>query len=510
MTRPIARRILSLATLLGLIAQLVLIDAMPGINFPLLAIGLLIAAALVRPHDSRIDQVDWWLPPAAVAVSLGIAIRADPFLVLLDLGTAGLLLGASISALGGAAVTRRSAVAIAGLGIVVLGWAGIGLVRVAAVLRRPIDGAGPHRLLPPWAAGVARGLLIALPALLVFSLLFSAADAAFERLMGNVFGWQVDLGELPLRISVAFLVAWAVAGLLVVASGEVTERHVRDPGPEPDVDAGTAGAVTSPATALIRLGTVEAATILVAVDVLFGLFVVIQFAYLFGGRDTLAATGLPYAEYARRGFFELVAVAILAGGLLATVQAIAVHRTPLLVAAGLALAGLSAVVLGSALLRLRIYQDAYGWTELRFYVLATIVWLAIGIAITIALLARARMRWLIHGLTIAAVAVLLVANVVGPSRLIAEQNVARLLDPALVPVDGRRGLDVSYAASLADDAVPALVAALPALSGPDRRELLAELVARRAALATPEAVGWPSWNLGRALARDALRDLPGR
>jgi hypothetical protein len=37
--------------------------------------------------------------------------------------------------------------------------------------------------------------------------------------------------------------------------------------------------------------------------------------------------------------------------------------------AAFALAGLTAVVLASALLRLRIYQDAYGWTELRFYVL---------------------------------------------------------------------------------------------------------------------------------------------
>jgi hypothetical protein len=169
-----------------------------------------------------------------------------------------------------------------------------------------------------------------------------------------------------------------------------------------------------------RLGPIEAATILVAVDVLFGVFVLLQLAYLFGGQDTLAATGLPYAQYARSGFFELVWVAVLAGGLLAIVHAIAVRRTPALVGAGLALAGLTAVVLASALLRLRIYQDAYGWTELRFYVLATIVWLAIGIGITVALLARDRMGWLLHGLAMGALVVLVGMNVVGPSRLIAD------------------------------------------------------------------------------------------
>src|SRR6185369_12642068 len=92
----------------------------------------------------------------------------------------------------------------------------------------------------------------------------------------------------------------------------------------------------------VRLGAIESATILVAVDVLFAIFVLLQIAYLFGGQDTLAATGLPYAQYARRGFFELVWVAVLAGGLLATVHAVAARRSRVLVGAGLALAVLTA------------------------------------------------------------------------------------------------------------------------------------------------------------------------
>ena len=63
----------------------------------------------------------------------------------------------------------------------------------------------------------------------------------------------------------------------------------------------------------LRLGAVEAATILLVVDALFAIFVTLQLAWLFGGRDTLAMTGLTYAEYARRGFFDLVIVAVLAG-----------------------------------------------------------------------------------------------------------------------------------------------------------------------------------------------------
>ena len=55
-----------------------------------------------------------------------------------------------------------------------------------------------------------------------------------------------------------------------------------------------------------RLGIVEIATILGLLDALFLVFVVLQFPYFFGG-----ASALGYAEYARRGFFELVTVAAL-------------------------------------------------------------------------------------------------------------------------------------------------------------------------------------------------------
>jgi hypothetical protein len=366
------------------------------------------------------------------------------------------------------------------------------------------------RRLPPRAAPVARGLLIAIPILFVFAGLFSSADAVFARLTDRIFSRQVDLGELPFRIAIAFLIGWVVAGLLAVAAGSLEPPPRPEPMPQSLGAAAAESPVAWPNSRLLRLGTIEAATILIAVDVLFALFVILQLAYLFGGLDTLAATGLPYAQYARSGFFELVQVAVLAGALLVTVHGLAARRTASIIGSGLALAGLTAVVLASAFLRLRIYQDAYGWTELRFYVLATIVWLAIGIGLTVVLLARDRMGWLLHGLAISAVAVLVAINVVGPARLIAEQNVARLLNPSLVPADGRTGLDISYARLLGDDAVPALVAALPALDGAPRSDLIRLLDQRKLALADGSTVGWPSWNLGRELARQALGNLPDR
>ena len=513
MTRSIAIRILSLAAGIGVAGQALLVGNLFGLNLVLLSVALLGAAVVVRPRDAAIDPADLWLPVAAIAVVAGVTFRADPLLNLLDTGAGCLLLGASIAAIGGVAVTRRSAIGVVVLGTMALGWLGMGIVRVTAATRRPVqDEDAPARRLPGWAGPVARGLLLAIPVLFVFSALFASADAVFATLTSRLFDLQLDWGELPVRLAVAFLISWVVAGLLAIAAGDMR--------PWRDAEAaaftaqprslGAAAAADPLDRAIPILGSIEAVTILVAVDALFAVFVILQLAYLFGGQDTLAATGLPYAQYARSGFFELVVVAVLAGGLLALVHAIAVRRTAALVWAGLALGGLTAVILASALLRLRIYQDAYGWTELRFYVLATIVWLAIGIAITGVLLVRDRMAWLIHGLAIAAVVVLVGMNVVGPSRLIAGENVARVLDPSRVPPDGKTGLDVGYVRVLGDDAVPAMVAALPALDPGPRLQLIGVLVERKSELASPEASGWPSWNLGRELARRALAGLPGR
>ena len=155
----------------------------------------------------------------------------------------------------------------------------------------------------------------------------------------------------------------------------------------------------------------------------------------------------------------------LAGGLVVVLHAIVAERTRAFVGAAVGLALLTFVILASAALRLSLYQDAYGWTELRFYIDATIAWLGLGIVAAIVLLVRDRMRWLVHAMTVSAVAILLVVNVVGAQRHVAEANVARLLDPSLVPPDGRQGLDVWYALTLGDDAVPALVAALPGAVG---------------------------------------------
>ena len=248
--------------------------------------------------------------------------------------------------------------------------------------------------------------------------------------------------------------------------------------------------------------------VLVLLDALFGVFVGLQVAYLFGGLDTLAAAGLTYADYARRGFFELLAAAALAATVVASLDARVRHRSRGFVAAALGLLGLTGVTLFSSFLRLRLYQDAYGWTELRFWVLLSIAWLAVALLAVALLVVIGRSGRLLHVLGVLGVGGMLVANLVGPQGFVAARNLERAIDPSLVAPGGRAGLDEVYLASLGDDAVPAMVAALRDLGGADRAAVAAHLEARRARLATdPAFAGWPSWNLAREHARAALATL---
>jgi hypothetical protein len=258
-------------------------------------------------------------------------------------------------------------------------------------------------------------------------------------------------------------------------------------------------------TSRIGLGTTEAVTLLVALDLLFGLFVLLQATYLFGGRGTLAASGLTYAEYARRGFFELLAVALVVGALVLALEATVRRRSRAYIAALLMLVACTLVVLASAFLRLRLYQAAFGWSELRFYVLAAILWLGLG-ALGAALgILTDRTRWLPTGLLCLTVAFGLGINIVGPARFVAEQNIARAQSQGPI-TSGDHVLDVEYLSQLGDDALALVAANMPFGIPATARDQAREVVALRAREMRFDrhADDWQAWNLSRERLRAQL------
>ncbi len=529
-------RVLLLALAIGVLVDIVLPGNAMGVNAPLVVAAMLLAAALAAGLSGirRVDPADAWLGPAALVLAGFAVLRADDWLVAWDLAFAAALTAGAVAALAGGRITRGIVphvleLAVGVVGAVMVGL--LGLVGPARLVQResPTPGSGESaraRVGRRVQAGlvrsapVLRGLALAVPLVLVFAVLFALADAVFARVAGDILAWrpELDLADAFGRALVVGTAAWLVAGLLGLGAGLLPSfmpsrpsRPARpgwsgpDGGGPVDRSLGAASVADLPLPGRYRLGTAEASTVLLVIDLLFAAFVALQVAYLFGGQDTLAVVGLTYAEYARRGFFELVAVVVLAGMLVVTLDALVGRRSRVQLLAGLVLLGLTAVVLVSALVRLRLYQDAYGWTELRFVVLVAIGWLGAAIALVAGLLATRRTGWTLHVLGIAVLVVLAGMNVVGPQAFVAERNLERALDPSLVPAGGRTGLDAGYIWELGDEAVPAVVTAWPRLDKVDQAVLEPVLAERAQALAEdPAYAGWPSWNLARERARDAL------
>lgn len=155
------------------------------------------------------------------------------------------------------------------------------------------------------------------------------------------------------------------------------------------------------------------------------------------------------------------------------------------------------VLLASALRRMGLYEDAYGYTHLRLYVHIFMLWLAAAFVwLLVALWARPD-RFAVGGF-VAALGFLVTVNLVNPDASIAQQNLARYR------ATGK--LDVAYLSSaVSEDGVPALVAALPGTSGAVRAALRADLRRRLAGMERdPTRRDWPSFVLARRQAYDAL------
>lgn len=505
----IARRAVAATLIAGVVADALFDRTSLGVNVPLATAGVLALVTWFGPGRRPAERLDLWLPALALVAALGPAIRTDPTVVLLDLWLLAAAVSAWAFAVSGIAVTRRSATAVAALGAHAGAAVVIGLAWL--VRRAGADGslASSTRKLGRLAPAL-RGAAIAVPVVIGFSLLLGSADAVFGRALDDALRLPFDLDELLRRGAFSIVAAALVAGPIALAAGAGSAVGSLGGGraePPGNLGPSAASAAVAPTR---RSGATETLVVLVAVDALFALFAVVQVVFLFGGADTLAAVGMTYSDYARQGYFQLVGVVALAGMLLLGAHEI-VGRTRAFLIAALALLGLTALILASAALRLHLYQGAYGWTELRFFVAASIAWLGACVVLAIVLLVRDRMRWLPHGLAMGAAAVTLAVSAIGPQAFVVNQNLARVLDPSLVAPGGHTGFDIDYGMTLGDDAVPALVAALDVVPAPDRATLLDLLLVRRMDLRLEVATDGPlSWNLARARAVEALAHLPDR
>jgi hypothetical protein len=404
-----------------------------------------------------------WTVATVLLLSVG-TVRAAGWLFVLCLLTAAVTASLAVTAGRSLPALVVTSVAVPVAALRGLPW----VTRGMAVAARQHRG-GP-------SARIAATIGVSVLLLLVFGGLFASADAAFAELAGRVTP-QVDASSVARWVYVFFATTLGLLGgaYLLAAPPRLTglERPAR-----------------------ARLRRLEWTLPLIVLNAIFLAFVAVQLTVLFGGAGhVLRTAGLTYAEYARRGFSQLLVVTALTLGVLALAARWAPRDTPrdrLLIRVLLGgLAALCLVIVASALYRMHTYEEAYGFTRLRVLVSACELWLGSVLVMVLAAGVRLRASWLPQGVLGSAVAALIGLALLNPDHFIADRNVTRYHET------GR--IDVAYLSGLSADAVPALDRLPATLRSCALSDVAYDLV---------EEHDWRGWNIGTDRARHALGGQP--
>lgn len=335
-------------------------------------------------------------------------------------------------------------------------------------------------------SAVLRGVAIALPVLAVFGVLFASADAAFAALLGKTF--QLDFGQTATHLLLVFGSVWAAGGYLHgMFNFSLTNAEFDLPREES-----------------LKLGLVEAGVVLGLIDLLFLSFVLVQAQYFFGGANLVEVTnGMTYAEYARRGFFELVTVASLVIPVLLLLDWLVDKASAAGVIVIRALSGVQIgllfVIMLSAVQRMRLYQLEYGMTELRLYTTAFMAWLAVVCVIFLATVMRGERKAFAFASVLSGLLVIGGLHAINPDAMIVSTNIDR--------ARAGKTFDVDYALKLSNDAIPALIAGLPDLKPEEQRAVYTKL---RSSFGRAWKADWRAWNWSGSRAFSSASDYLNR
>jgi len=471
------RAALLLALSLGILGDnLMRAPGPPGLNVTFWAGAGVLAVLLLRLRQGGLQAAVAGLLTAALLFATAMAWRDAPALRAMNLLLAAGLAAGAGGVGAGAWLTRAGAVDYLAAGS--RSALAVAVGTVAVVSGAPLLPASPRWSRP--ALSVLRGALLAVPLLLVLGSLLAAADPVFAALASDAFAF--DPGEVLSHLLLIGILAWGSAGYLgrFLTAEPAAAPNLRLPRPQ--------------------VGVLDGAVALGLLNALFLAFVAVQLRYLFGGADLVRVTpGLGYADYARRGFFELVTVAALVVPLLLLADWSMRRRrfAEEWLFRGLASGQVLLVfaILASAVFRMRMYWQAYGLTELRLYASAFMIWVALVLGWVVLTVLRGRRRHFAFGALCAGLAVALSLDLVNPQDLIVKVNSGR--------VAAGQEYDVAYAGQLSADAVPALLSSLELIHPAPRCRLAGRLLER---WGSDRPGGWRTFNYGDWRARRVVAE----
>ncbi|MBT2291105.1 DUF4173 domain-containing protein [Paenibacillus albidus] len=341
---------------------------------------------------------------------------------------------------------------------------------------------------------VLTGLVISFPLLLIVFTLLSSADGVFHHVMlelPNILD-HFSFGQGFTRTLWIVLLSFGLFGFLwgfVDAKTYVWGMTRQEFGPQ-------LRSVPHPQPAPLTIDPVILTTVLAVINTVYVLYVLVQFSYLFGAWEGVVPEGSTYADYARSGFLELMLVTainfvILLLGLKPSGKTSGLLRT--VINTFLYIMVLcSMVMLYSAYTRLALYEEAYGYTYIRFLVHAFMIFLGLLLVLAAVRIRLAKFPLAKCYIVLGLLSYVLM-NYIGMDHIIANKNIERY--------KASGNLDMNYLTTLSPGTVPDLLEFSRQEGG-----ILDEEMRSKWQDMERTVHKWPSFNLAQFRADRALAD----
>ena len=469
--------ILGISLILGLLFDYFFYDKIPGITFPIyvifIVLGLFAISHILKKQINK--QVVWLLIPL-VFFSTMVFIRTSTLLTFFNVCISLVLLLLIAKTVYGNKVNNflmKDYIKIIFLPLKFI----LPLFRTLSELFSLHKVNKKQKTL----SHIVRGIVMAVPVIFIFVLLFSSADLIFQKYVSDLITINIQ-PETFIRIILILIVTLIFIGAYSYIFQEAKKQK--------DIKQEDKKYI---------IGNIESSVVLGSINILFLLFILVQLTYLFGGESNISSQGFTYAEYARKGFFELIAVAVISLLLLLTIEKYTVQKekSPILWFKILSTAMIAQVIviMVSAFTRLLLYEEAYGFTTLRLYSHVFIILLGIIFCLLVYKIHwDSRENMFALGVFISVILFLVGMNLLNPDLFIARQNIERFRTT--------KKIDVSYLSSLSDDAIPEVVKTLDMLDWDMKSSLGYELYWRTQQ--GSDFTGWQSFNISRTEAKRVL------
>lgn len=341
------------------------------------------------------------------------------------------------------------------------------------------------------AGKVLTGLVTAIALLIVIIPLLASADDVFRQLLEripNVFrGIKID--EFVARLIIVTAVTCIVFSYLWSLFSSKTRLN----GAVPNTD--------SLHQSRAFLDPITVTTMLVLIDLVYAFFIAIQFSYLFGSLRYGLPQDFTYAQYARKGFFELVVITVInLITLLGNINFIKPSGTRLnkvVKILNTTLVVCTFIMLLSAHFRMSLYEEVYGFTYLRVLTHAFMGYLFVLLIVTLCKIWYQSIHLLKFYIVISVVAYTLL-NYINIDSIIVKNNIERY--------NKGNPIDIVYLTTLSYDVVPKLVDLAQSTSDQTLANQLGDgLIHKKQAL--EKARPWQSFNISMYRARRVLLKL---